>query len=91
MIELQIDLIARDWVGFERFISNSGIGQLSAVIFLAKIGDVNDIANANKLSAYLEIISSSNIQMRRRGKIGSPNTGKICTHGVNLIHLESKR
>lgn len=64
-LEKEITSFAKTLPGFKNLISIKGIGDLSAAILLATIGDISDFAKTGNLAAYLGIVprvSQSNDQ-----------------------------
>ena len=60
LLERQIVAIASELDGYEGLISISGIGGLSAAIFLAEIGNVRDFSTPNKLASYFGVVPRVN-------------------------------
>uniref|UniRef100_A0A1A9VJR0 Uncharacterized protein n=1 Tax=Glossina austeni TaxID=7395 RepID=A0A1A9VJR0_GLOAU len=78
-LEKEIIAFAKQPPGFNNLISIKGIGAISAAIFVATIGDINDFSNPEKLTAYFGVVlrvSQSNQQCtigritKRGSKIG---------------------
>lgn len=78
-LEKEIIAFAKQLPGFNNLISIKGIGAISAAIFVATIGDINDFSNPEKLTAYFGVVprvSQSNQQCtigritKRGSKIG---------------------
>ncbi len=78
-LEKEIIAFAQQLPGFNNLISIKGIGAISAAVFVATIGDINDFSNPEKLTAYFGVVprvSQSNQQCtigritKRGSKIG---------------------
>ncbi len=78
-LEKEIIAFAKQLPGFNNLISIKGIGAISAAVFVATIGDINDFSNPEKLTAYFGVVprvSQSNQQCtigritKRGSKIG---------------------
>lgn len=70
-LEEVISQQARQLVGYDNIISIKGVGEKSAAILLSVIGNVDEFANENKLSAYFGLVprvSNSN-ETERSGRI----------------------
>ena len=70
-LEKTIEAEARNLAGYESLMSIKGIGSVSAATLLTVIGDVNDFADAGKLTAYFGLVprvSNSN-ETERSGRI----------------------
>ncbi len=64
-LEKEIIAFAKQLPGFSNLISIKGIGPISAAVFIATIGDINDFRRPEKLTAYFGVVprvSQSNQQ-----------------------------
>lgn len=64
-LEKEIIAFAKQLPGFNGLISIKGIGAISAAVFVATIGDINNFSNPEKLTAYFGVVprvSQSNQQ-----------------------------
>jgi transposase len=57
-LEVEIENAARQLPGYNNLISISGIGMVSAAIFIAVIGDIKDFPERKKLNAYIGLVPS---------------------------------
>ncbi len=77
-LESEIAALGKEFAGFENLVSIKGIGERSAALLLAVIGEVGDFADENKLVSYIGIIP------RVSNSADSVNHGRITKRGSRL-------
>jgi len=77
-LETEIGKYSQSLVGYEELLSISGIGHLSAPIFLCSIGDIRNFASPSKLASYFGIVPSVRISN------GKKEFGRMTKRGSKL-------
>ncbi len=77
-LENEIAALGKEFAGFENLVSIKGIGERSAALLLAVIGEVEDFADENKLASYFGIVP------RVANSADSVNHGRITKRGSRL-------
>jgi len=77
-LEAEIGVLGKEFAGFENLVSIKGIGERSAALLLAVIGEVEDFADENKLASYFGIVP------RVSNSADSVNHGRITKRGSKL-------
>jgi len=77
-LEAEIARLGKEFAGFENLVSIKGIGERSAALLLAVIGEVGDFADEHKLASYFGIVP------RVSNSADSVNHGRITKRGSKL-------
>jgi transposase len=77
-LETEISTLGRQLAGFENLVSIKGIGERSAALLLAVIGEVEDFADEDKLASYFGIVP------RVANSADAVNHGRITKRGSKL-------